>query len=113
MKRVKPSLPAPPLKAFLVRVEGNPGPKLQFEADFAVTGFYRLLGMTVRDESEFVALAREELARDGSTLVQVDEVRVPDFGGKDADIADVVDDPRTPGLWYKSGHAYFGDDDDA
>jgi hypothetical protein len=63
----------------------------------------------VLDEDDVPALARTELARDGSQLVRVEALRTPDFAGRDADIADVVGDPRTPGVWYKSGHAYFGD----
>ena len=108
---ISPSLPEPPLKAFLVRVEGKPGPRLLVEADFPVAGFYRVLGLTVLDESDVVALVRTELARDGSTLVQVTDSRTPDFQGRDSDVADLADDPRTPGVWYKSGHAYFGSDD--
>ena len=106
---MRPSLPDPPLKAFLARVEGKPGARLQLEADFPVAGFYRVLGITVLDEDDVPALARTELARDGSTLVRVEALRTPDFASRDADIADVVGDPRTPGVWYKSGHAYFGD----
>ena len=106
---MNPSLPDSPLQAFLARVEGKPGPKLLFEADFPVAGFYRVLGITVVDEGDVEALVRTELARDGSTLVQVADLRAPDFGGRDSDIADLVDDPRVPGIWYRGGHAYFGD----
>jgi len=108
---MKPSLPESPLRAFLARVEGKPGPKLLVEADFPVAGFYRVLGVTVVDEGDVEALVRTELARDGSTLVQVADLWTPDFGGKDSGIADLVADPRVPGVWYRGGHAYFGDGD--
>jgi hypothetical protein len=108
---VKLSLPDPPLKAFLARVKGKPGARLQVEADFPVTGFYRVLGITALDEADLPALARTELARDGSTLVQIVALRTPDFDGRDSEIADLVEDPRAPGVWYRSGHAYFGDED--
>ena len=112
MKHVLPALPRPPLKAFFVQVKGTPGPDLVFESDFPVTGFYRLLGLTVGDKQELVSLAREVLQHDGSTFADIEDVWIPDFAGKDADLADVVGDLRTLGVWYKSGHAYFGSDDD-
>ena len=112
MRGKVPTLPTLPLKAFLVQVRGLPGPRWKSDPGESVAGFYRLLGITVQDESELVALATATLLEDGGLFDRVEDAWVPDFAGDDSDIVDAVGDPAVRGTWYTSGYAFFSEEGD-
>ena len=97
---------------FLVSVEATPG-NVRFESDVEVAGYYQTLGVTANDEAEFKSLIQQYLGADmQSELVGIDEKWVPDFEGGDADKRDRIGDIAKVGIWYSSGRAWFGPEED-
>jgi hypothetical protein len=94
-----------------VKVEASPGNRAGF--DFPVRGYYQLFGVTSRSHQEMVDQIKKYLTDDvGSSLIEVDEMWVPDFEDSDADLKDVCGDLGKVGIWYTSGRAFFHDENE-
>jgi hypothetical protein len=99
------------MKSWFVRVEAQPGPRLRFEGTETPIGFFQRLGVTANDEQDLIDVVRDFLLEDGeSTLVELDDLSVPDFEGSERDIQDECGDMRQRGVWYASGRAFFGNE---
>jgi hypothetical protein len=96
----------------MVAVEARYGPNVIIESHRPIAGYFQTFGVTGNSESEIIDRIREFIRTDqGSTMVEVSEMWVPDFEGADSDIKELIGDIDKPGIWYSSGHAMFWDDD--
>jgi len=96
-----------------VRVEAKHGPKFVFESSEQVQGYFQRLGVTAFDEVDLLELIQLFAADDADgTVLAVDDRSKPEFGGSDADIKDDCGDINARGIWYHSGHAFYGPEDD-
>lgn len=97
-----------------VNVDAKPGEKLVSDPDAPqILGYFQCLGVTANDTVELERIIRQYLKDDlGSELVSIDELWIPDFSGGDSDIADQVGDMTKPGIWYRSGHAFYGSEEE-
>ncbi len=95
----------------LVSVEVRPGDKLRWDAEQPrPIGYYQQLGVTAADETELETFLLEYLLEDlGGELICIDESRVPDFQGADAEVSERASDPTKRGIWYASGRAFYDD----
>lgn len=101
------------LKKFILRVEARPGDRLVSEGPEVITGYYQQLGVTCASEAELVKLVRDHIRKDlGSTLVNIDELRPPDFDGEDRDCVRDLALTEGVGVWYSSGRFFFYEDKD-
>jgi hypothetical protein len=96
-----------------VRVEATVGSKFEFEASNEVVGYYQRLGVTAPDRAALLKEIQVFVFNDtGGSVLNVDGYSVPDFDGADSDILDVCGDTSRIGVWYVSGRAYYGKEDD-
>ena len=91
----------------------RPGRKVVFNSEQQVTGFYQKFGVSANDEKEILELIRKYLAKDlDSELVEVADQWSPDLFGIDRDVADQIGQMDKVGIWYSSGRAWFGLDEE-
>ncbi len=96
-----------------VRVEARHGAKVVFESNEPVRGYFQRLGVTGHDEVDLAELIRQYIADDtDGTVIAVDDRSEPDFGGSDADIWGKCGDIDLRGVWYHSGRAFYGPEDE-
>lgn len=100
-------------KKLFVTIEARPSPEMVFDPP-TIVGFFQNLGLTVENERHLLSLVQQHLSETelGATLIDIDDISVPDFDGDDADLADYRELSDTLGIWYVSGRAYYSDDED-
>ncbi len=106
--------PARQMLTFFVFVEAKLGDTLVSDpAGQPILGYFQTIGITARDEVELVSLVKEHLQSDlGSQLIEIDKMWVPDFEGEDSDIKGLIGNVNKIGIWYTSGKAFYGPEED-
>lgn len=100
------------LRKFILRVEAKPGNRLISEGPEEIIGYYQNLGVTCRNETELIELVRDHIFKDlGSQLINIDELRTPDFEGEDRDRIRELAKTDEIGVWWSSGRFFFYEDD--
>jgi hypothetical protein len=96
---------------FLVTLEAKPGSKLTSASTKPLAGYYQTLGVTARSREELVELVRAFIRQDlDSSLLEISEMWVPEFEGRDSDIKVLCSNLDAVGIWYSSGRAWYSDD---
>ena len=97
-----------------VSVEARPSDAVKWASgNPPIVGYFQTFGITATDELQIEQIVREYLQDDlGSELIVIDDRWTPDFEGNDSDVRDHVGDLMKPGIWYSSGRAFYGPEDE-